>query len=171
MNPQPLESESRVFLAKGTNDVWCEQVIADDDTLTDMLDGRKSVEASDFTLIEDRDAFVVFEEDVEEAVRYVKVRRGAKDALFLVTLAQDGGGNGGSTAGTAPTWTYTVKDYETSATLKKNAAGDNATAMSPISGTRLPSQASAATVGTAIRKDDGTLVLVQAFEAYTNGSC
>jgi hypothetical protein len=94
-----------------------------------------------------------------------------KDAVFLVTLAQDGGGNGGtSTNGTAATWTYTVKDYETGTTLKKNAADDDATAMSPVK-PRQPWYATAATAGLACRKTNGDLVLVEAFESYDWGNC
>jgi hypothetical protein len=105
MNYPPIESDSRVFIAKGTNDVWCEQVIDADDLLTDLIDGRKSVEASDFSLIEDPDAHLVLEEEVEGAVRYVKL--GGSSNRFIPVLVVWSAGSDG-TSSTVATWTYNI---------------------------------------------------------------
>lgn len=94
----------------------------------------------------------------------------AADGAFLVALAQDGGGNGGDTNGTAANWTYIMNDCETGATLKKNAAGDSATRMSPLK-PRNPWYATEATFGWAIRKTNGDLVLVEAFETFDWSAC
>ncbi len=92
---------------------------------------------------------------------------GGGSGIFPVALAQDGGGSGGTTtAGTKPTWTYTLKDINTGTTLKKADGTTDATGLSPVASTRLPASAAAATEGTAYRKADGTLVLQQAFEDY-----
>jgi hypothetical protein len=86
--------------------------------------------------------------------------------LFPVTLTSDGGDNGGSTAGTAATWTYTLKDINTGTTLKKADGTTNATGYTPTQ-PRPPWQAAAATEGQAYRKADGTLVLAVAYETWT----
>lgn len=89
--------------------------------------------------------------------------RGGNNGAFPVALAQDGGNNGGTTAGTKPSWTYTVKDFDDATTIL-------GTAMSPIA-PRLPASAAAATAGLAYRKADGTLVLLEAYEDYGYGAC
>ena len=160
----------RLFLAKNQTGGWKEQTVGGN-VLNDFVDGRATTD-SGAALIDDPDAFLVLEEfdPTDNRMRYVKVG-GIKDGTFLVTLASDGGGDGGSTAGTAPTWTYTIKDYETSTTLKKADGTTDATGYSPLAGTRLGAKATAAVTGTAIRKSNGDLVLVQAHEDYTEGAC
>ena len=49
--------------------------------------------------------------------------------VFPVIVTKDAGVSGGAAA--ECTWTYTVKALDDSATLKKNAAGDSATGMTP----------------------------------------
>ena len=91
--------------------------------------------------------------------------------VFAVTLAQDGGGSSDdATPGTPPTWTYTVKNADTGATLVKNAAGDSATTMAPD--VRILNHAcNAATQGLAYRLATGVLHLLFAFEDDLTDSC
>lgn len=80
--------------------------------------------------------------------------------LFPVLLSDTGGGDGA--VGSPNTYTYTVSNLN-SFTLKKNAAGADATGMSPVmqrpDGTAIPG-----TRGMAYYETDGTLVLLWADE-------
>jgi hypothetical protein len=103
MNEQAMREgrgRGRVMLGKGTTDVWCEQVVDADDTLIDMTQGRKAVAAGNYSLIEDPDAFVVFEEEVEGAVRYAKVGGESGRWFKIASGSQDGSNR---------RWTYTAK--------------------------------------------------------------
>lgn len=89
------------------------------------------------------------------------------DADFSVVVAFDGGSDGAAPS-TGASWTYTVKDETGATTLKKNNAGDDATAMSPDMA-RLRCKTNKATRGLARYQDDGTLVLVWVDETPTFG--
>jgi hypothetical protein len=108
----------------------------------------------------------LFRVDLDGGGAVLVFPQNVRGGVFAVTLTSDGGGDGGSTAGTKPTWTYTVKDINTGVTLIKTSGGTAATGMSPLASSRLPAKAAAATAGTAYYKSDGTLVLQQAFEDY-----
>jgi hypothetical protein len=147
---------------------WTLQIIEPDGSMTAdtrTISGGNLFELNDQQVDTDSYIFARWAGLDESGMSVFMCAKGSGNrGIFLVVLAQDGGGNGGTTAGNSPTWTYTLKDYDDGTTVL-------GTTLSPIAGTRLPSSAAAATVGTAQYKADGTLVLVQAFEDYTEGVC
>jgi len=74
--------------------------------------------------------------------------------VFVVTLSQDGGTYYSSSTGRA-TWTYTVTDNQTAATLAEDASPDF----------RYPGYADAASEGLAYYDDDDVFHLIQANES------
>jgi hypothetical protein len=83
-----------------------------------------------------------------------------KSGLFPVKLTKDGGVQGSQT--TKPTYTYTIKDVESSTILTKK-DGTNATGMSPTLGHQI-GKFDAAEYGEAYRDSTGELVLWNAHE-------
>lgn len=88
--------------------------------------------------------------------------------LFPVIVLQTGGSAGSASA--ACTFEYTVKDMDGN-TLKKNAAGDSATAMQPVWSRPAKGKMVAGDRGTAYYGQDGTLYLWQVDEQPDSGEC
>jgi hypothetical protein len=157
----------RLFLAKGTADDWAEQDINSSDALADVAQGRICTAAGNASLIEDAEAFLVVQHEVEGGMRYVKVSGGS--GMFPVLVVWSAGSDGDAT--NYATWTYNIYALTDTGHATALTAAAVQPENSPARIVKGPvTKATTDTVGLAYYAADGTTVHLYTC-AEKHGSC